>query len=78
MDDGKFAAVLPIIVGGLINKIVEKTHAAEEDAFVSLYNSELYSLLEVEETKLWTYSVPKLLDLYLTEVDTGKLELPEY
>ena len=78
VEKDKFAAIMPIIVGGLANKIIEETHISENEAFEKLYNSELYTALESEETKVWTYSVPKLFDLYKNEVTSGRLELPEY
>ena len=78
MEKNKFAAILPVIVGGLANKIIEETHLSDDEAFERLYNSELYEALENEATKVWTYSVPKLFDLYQNEANTGKLELPEY
>ena len=78
MEKNKFAAILPVLIGGLTNKIIEETGVGENEAFEKLYNSELYAALENEETKVWTYSVPKLLDLYHDEITTGKLELPEY
>jgi len=78
MEENKFAAILPVIIGGLANKIIEETHVSDYDAFEKLYNSELYVALENEKTKVWTYSVPKLFDLYQQEVSMGKLELPEY
>jgi len=78
LENSKFAAVLPVIIGGLTNKIIEETHVSEDDAFDKLYGSELYAALENEAMKVWTYSVPKLFDLYLSEINTGKLELPDY
>jgi hypothetical protein len=78
MDKGKFAAILPILIGGLVNRIIDETGADEDDAFDKLYNSELYAALECEGTKVWTYSVPMLFDLYHAEITIGKLELPEY
>ena len=78
MERDKFAAVLPILVGGLVNKILGETGVSEDEAFDKLYNSELYAVLEKEETKVWTYSVPMLFDLYQAEITTGKLELPAY
>jgi len=78
MEKNKFAAVLPVVVGGLVNKIIEETHVGDDEAFEMLYNSELYAALETEETKVWTYSVPKLIELYKNEIKTGKLELPDY
>jgi len=78
MEKNKFAAILPVIIGGLINKIIEEMHISEDEAFDKLYNSELYTVLENEETKIWTYSIPKLIYIFQNEIDTGKLELPEY
>ena len=78
MEKNKFAAILPVITGNLTNKIIEETKLNENEAFNKLYGSELYTALENEETKLWTYSIPKLYDLYNAEITTGKLELPEY
>jgi hypothetical protein len=78
MEKGKFAAVLPVIVGGLINKIIEEVHVSEADAFDKLYSSALYSVLEREDTKVWNYSVPKLFELWENETKTGKLELPKH
>jgi hypothetical protein len=78
VEKNKFAAILPILVGGLTNKIIAETGVSEDEAFDKLYNSELYATLENEETKVWTYSVPKLFDLYQAEITTGKLDLPEY
>ena len=77
MEQDKFAAILPILVGGLINKIIEETNLSDAEAFDKLYNSELYAALENEKTKVWTYSVPKLFDLFQTEITTGMLELPD-
>ena len=78
IEKSKFAAILPVIVGGLVNKIIEATHVGDDEAFEMLYNSELYAALETEELKVWTYSVPRLLELYQSEIKTGKLELPDY
>ena len=78
MDKDKFAAILPIVVGGLVNKIIDEMDVSEEEALDKLYNSELYTSLENEATKVWTYSVPKLFELYSTEISTGTLVLPDY
>ena len=77
MEQSKFAAILPIVVGGLVHKIIEDMNVSEDEAFDGLYNSELYVTLENETTKVWTYSVPKLFDLYRRETETGKLMLPD-
>ena len=76
MEKNKFAAVLPVIVGGLLNRIINEVQMSEAEAFDKLYNSALYSVLEREETKVWHYSVPMLYELWKNETKTGKLELP--
>jgi len=58
--------------------IIDKTGDNETKAFSNLYNSKFYEMLENEKTKVWTYSVPMLFDLYQTEASTGDLVLPEY
>ena len=78
MEKTKFSVLLPIIVGGLASKIMDEMNIGEDEAIDRLYYSELYAELENEETKVWTYSVPKLFDLFQTEINTGKLALPEY
>ena len=78
MEQNKFAAILPVVVGGLVNKIIGEINIEEDEAFKLLYNSELYSALENEKTKVWTYSTYKLFDLFQKEITEGKLELPGY
>jgi len=78
MEKDKYATILSILVGSVINKIIAETCIDEDEAFDKLYSSKLYAMLENEETKVWTYSIPKLFDLYQHEINTGELELPEY
>jgi len=78
MDQDKFAAILPVTIGGLLNKIIAETQLGNDEAFEKLYNSVLYAELENEKTKLWTYSAEMLYEIYKTEADTGKLELPDF
>ena len=74
----QFAAILPIVMGGLVKKITEETHVSADIAFDRLYNSKLYAELENDATKVWTYSAAKLFDIYQIEMSSGELELPEY
>ena len=78
MEKSKFAVLLPILIGALVNKIIAETHIDPDKAFDGLYHSELYTMLERESTKVWTFSVPLLFDLYCEEQTTGKLVLPHY
>ena len=78
MDREKFAIVMPVLINGLIDIIINKTDLNEDDVFEKLYNSKLYEMIEREETKVWTYSVPMLFDLFMEEITLGNFNLPEY
>lgn len=77
MDIGKFSAILPLIVAAVTDKIATEYHLDENAAIEKLYSTQLYSCLEDEKTKMWHYSADKIFDLYKSETETGKLELPE-
>ncbi|MDR3019320.1 MAG: hypothetical protein LBU66_00270 [Treponema sp.] len=76
MNKEKFDALLPLIVSSLIHKIIEYKNISHDEAFPQLYNSNLYSYLENEQSKVWYYSAEKLFLLFDEEITTGKLELP--
>ena len=78
MEKNKFELVLQTISAGLVGKIISDSGLNEDVAMEKLYSSELYSVLEKEETKVWHYSVPMLYELYQQEITTGKFTLPEY
>ncbi len=69
--------MLTLLVPQVIEQIVQKYNVGEIEATDMLYKSELYSLLEVEETKLWHFSPQLLLSLYDEEKTTGKITFPE-
>ena len=71
MNENQFATILPVVISGLIRKIMEEMQLSDDEAFEKLYESKLYADLEQEQTKLWTYSVPKLFDLYQNEVENS-------
>lgn len=77
MEQKKFEAVLVLLVQQIVSIIVEKHNCDELGATRLLYESELYSLLEKEETKLWHLSAPALFELYDEEVRTGSITFPE-
>jgi len=78
MDVKKFESVLPVVAASLVNTIMADTGLSENDAMEKMYASFLYAALEIEETKVWQYSVPMLYSLYKSEMATGVLVLPEY
>ena len=78
MDKAKFEALLPLIVAALLQKIIERKELSQDEAFLRLYGSRLYSALDNEKTKVWHYSAEKLFQLFEEEMASGSLELPEY
>ena len=55
----------------------EKVRGEELDGLRKLYASNLYELMEREETKIWQYSTEKLYELFLEESSTGKISFPQ-
>ena len=52
MDKAKFEALLPLIVSALMVKIIERMNISHEEAFIRLYGSKLYLVLDDEKTKV--------------------------
>ena len=73
----EFEAILPLKVEGIIEQLIEERKMLLPDALEYLYSSQLYALLEIEETKMWYYSPQMLLYLLENEKNTGKLKLPQ-
>ena len=78
MEMNIFEIVLQTISTGLVDKIISDTGLNEDAAMEKFYSSELYSVLEKEETKVWHYSVLKLYELFKEELTFGSFNLPEY
>jgi len=77
MNKEKLHALLPIFVSALIKKIIEEKNISQDEALSMFYNSNLYILLDDEQTKVWHYSTEKLYHLFEEEMNTGKFELPD-
>ena len=77
MDIRQFDALMILIVESVIKEIVARTGMNELDAARSFYASEVYSMLEQEESKLWHLSAKALYSLYDEEITTGKVTYPE-
>jgi hypothetical protein len=71
----------PSFLFGKINKMVEiltqENSYSFDQATEMIYQSELYSMLENEETKVWHYSPVLLIELLLEEIEKGKMVFPE-
>ena len=77
MADKKFEAIMTLIVPQVIHLICEKDAVDEITASKRFYESEVYSLLEEEETKVWHFSALTLYHMYDEERRTGSFVIPE-
>ena len=77
MDKQKFKAMLIFLIPQLVKEIVDQENISESDATRKLYESDLYEVLEEEETKLWHLSPKALYVMYAEEQLTGKITFPE-
>ncbi len=77
MNDEKFTAVMGVLVEQVVHLITENYEYDELTASNVFYNSEVYALLEQEETKLWHFSPLTLFNMFDEEHKTGRFTLPE-
>ena len=71
------SSVIAMITPGIISLLMEKRGLSLEDASGILYNSQLYKMLEDEESKVWRLGYPLLYDLLEEELLTGNITWPE-
>ena len=77
MDEKKFDAMLVLIVPQVVHLISENHGCDEVEASRSFYESQVYSMLEVENTKIWHLSPLTLFNMYDEEKKTGSITFPE-
>ena len=77
MNDEKFTAVMGVLVEQVVHLITENYAYDELTASNAFYNSEVYALLEQEETKLWHFCPLTLFHMFDEEQKTGRFTLPE-
>lgn len=77
MDKKKFEAMLVLVVPQVVHLISEHHGYDEVESAKSFYESETYSLLEQEDTKLWHLSPLTLFNMYDEEKKTGNITFPE-
>ncbi len=77
MEKKKFEVVLILLVPQIIQFIVENLSCDEITASKEFYSSEVYSLLEQEDTKIWHFSPLTLFNMYQEEKSTGSISFPE-
>lgn len=77
MKNEKFGAVMGILVPQVICFITEKYAYDEITAVNEFYGSDLYALLEQEDTKLWHFSPLTLFNMFDEEKKMGNFTIPE-
>jgi hypothetical protein len=77
MNEEKFSALIGLIVPQIVHLIVEKYSCDEISATQEFYNSEVYALLEEEDTKLWHFSPLTLFNMFIEEKETGEFYISE-
>lgn len=77
MTDKKFEAILTFLVPQVVQLIHERYPLDEITASREFYESQVYALLEQEDTKLWHFSPLTLFNMFDEERRTGSFELPE-
>ena len=77
MSEGKFSALLSVIVPPVVELIAERKGISETAATDSFYRSTVYARLSDETSKLWHYSAETLYAMYDDEISGRALEFPE-
>lgn len=77
MEKEKFEAMLVLLVPQVIQLITENYSYDEVTASKEFYESEVYSVLEQEDTKLWHLSALTLFNMFDEEKKTGAFTFPE-
>ena len=77
MTSEQFNVIMPIISSDIVKTISARKNISESESISLLYSSELYSMLEREDTKLWHYSTPMLYSMLEEEWNTGKITYPD-
>ena len=77
MEKQKFEAMHMLLVPQVIHLITENYPYDEVSATKEFYDSEVYSFLEQEDTKLWHLSALTLFNMFDEEKKTGTFIFPE-
>ncbi|MDE7404340.1 MAG: hypothetical protein K2M81_04465 [Lachnospiraceae bacterium] len=77
MDQKKFESMLVLLVPQVVQLISENYSCDEITASKEFYVSEVYELLEQEDTKLWHLSALTLFHMFDEEKRTGIISFPE-
>ena len=73
MTENRFKSLLCNKVEQILSILQETQGLTSLDARICLYSSKVYSLLEDEQSKVWTYSAFQLVQLLHEEKETGDI-----
>ena len=77
MSPEKLSAILAILTPAVIMMIMEKKGLTNIEATELFYCSNVYAMLENEESKLWHLSPLTLYEIFDEELTTGVTNYPE-
>ena len=77
MDEGRFSALLIVIVPSVVGMIASRKGIDEVAASEAFYRSGVYAKLSDERSKLWHYGAETLYAMYDDEVSGREIEYPE-
>ena len=77
MGEGKFSALLAVIVPSVVGLIAERKNLSEIEASKLFYRSKVYALLSVESTKVWHYGAETVFSMLEDELSGRGIEFPE-
>lgn len=77
MGEKNFGSVLILLIPQVVQLIVEHYPIDETTAAEQFYSSQVYTLLEQEDTKLWHFSPLTLFNMFKEEQDQGSFSIPE-
>ena len=77
MQDQKFDAIMTLLVPQILPFIMQNYAVDEIAASKMFYESDVYAILEQENTKLWHLSPLSIYTMFDEEQKTGKFEFPE-
>lgn len=77
MEKQKYEAMLILLVPQVVHLITENYPFDEVTASKEFYDSQVYSFLEQEDTKLWHLSALTLFNMFDEEKKTGTFTFPE-
>lgn len=76
--NNSFNSLLSIVlVPGVVELIIKNMEVDEFRALKLFYNSETYTLLSNEKTKVWHYSPKTIYLMWSSENKTGQILFPE-